>query len=1745
MTSTKAKMTSKILLAELQILYDQNRFQDAYHRSIDFWRSGTVVRELSTEEIVLAGRLAGHLGGFRLSRWLFRAAIEREPHNPYVRYFASHLRQRRSNPLKELRELELHPELEGADSKLQGWWLAWQAKVWASFRDFQRAYQCIKRAHSLASNDSWVHCCESDVHGRADRWHEAHASAVRAGEIDPGGPNVLHAIGRTLVHIGRVEEAAHLMAGAANTTHSPAVAAYAGWLQATVAEGLEGDDRQKALLLADQLANKADELAVLADREARVWSAAMHLDIAELSGDHDAIGRWATQLRSPFHRRMLANLRKGRPGARIRLPFRPTVQTHDACLPTSVASALSAMGAEISLDEMVADLTFGGTRETAVARWLEQRGFAVRFFAVTPDVAVRLIQQRIAFVLAFVGEANAHAVAVIGLDERPGTLLLHDPRSVRITSYLLDNVGQGEAPVGPLGMVVVPSEKRGLLNELLPHDAPVMEAALEYRDEIIARGPTAACSIVRDIANRFPTHPGTELLRSSLALDEGRAADATPQLKRLLSDFPASAEVRRRFIQACRDLGNTAVMRNTLQSILEAGRMPGVDSQHKWIFPPACYAAELAELLGESAETHNQSVWLLHSAIRREPGYAPAWHVLGTQHWNAGNSDEALLCCRIASCLESGNDVFASSYCAALARLHRAEEGLAWLETRAHKFGNSAAAVGTWTTWISALESFGQPQRALHACAEALQKHGKVAEMLSFAVAFLAGMGHWAEAEGYLRQLETSKESLPFHQAALHYFRIQGDLEQAVIHAQTWVNSRPYSMRARYVLLELIELRDGTLAACQRAAQWVSEYPGHEGLETAYCELLDRQGNARHKKYSLLLHRLRRNSEDGWAWRELASTYISEYAISDEARQSKLWPRIERALAECDRIAPEHAATARVHASWFEARAEWSLATDAGLNAIEREPQYFYSYRQAWNCCAPLDERRRRDVWEKMNFHLQQLPGALSIARDMSLSLAARFGFDEAWTAASEWQASRPDDPDVLEAVADLLLDYGHGRSDVERAVTLLEPAVGRFPYHLGLSLSLAQAYRNVARRPDAEQVCREALRRHPSHAGASVQLAWILQNDGRPEDALQVLQSAKSRCPRSPELWAAEARIMLAERRRNNACALIEEGLKFTPENVAWRAIAIDLYIQCGQHEGAIDAARRGLELYPKGAYLWFLLGKTLMQAQRPALQREAESALRRSLSLNTSLFASADMLASLLTDQRRFVEAVAVVRAIEPRLADPSPARGRLAWIKRMQGEKQDRSAHIEHDLTQEAVDEMVTVLQNAPWYRFGCDLLLDWLSEDKAWDKALALVATISPALRSDVSFRKRRLALMEEAGLPPEELDTQWNVLLREFPEDVSLHLQRFDGLRAKDRGTESAALLRRIHVVEPENAFIQARLVGLLLWENKKQEALETALRVWFAPQEESTWPAERVFAAFSQIGAADELCTAAIRRVERGDRPTARALKVIAEQILRRGKVQKVQLLPRIRMRFPEPAAREVLRLLEMVDQYSWSNERCRAVLLELLADYGYQDFVIRYSQNHPERVHADFYSWAQTGRALMSRKRRKGVRELMSGWRERSDVKMWALANYVLACSATRRRQLVEVAHTCRDALARLPHDHCARFLAHKQAEAYALLGDQEAFLQTWNTYRDYFGRDLSEGEFFQDKHLLADIPAMAHSLQQNGVAYYREIVRDLRWRRATGGRYPFADMPWWAWLLLLLSLVSIINGFTRANSQ
>lgn len=79
------------------------------------------------------------------------------------------------------------------------------------------------------------------------------------------------------------------------------------------------------------------------------------------------------EVRSSFHRELLANLIQNPRDQCIRLPYRRTLQKHLECVPTSIGSALSATGIEISIKDLAADVTFGNTAEWATADWLRVR----------------------------------------------------------------------------------------------------------------------------------------------------------------------------------------------------------------------------------------------------------------------------------------------------------------------------------------------------------------------------------------------------------------------------------------------------------------------------------------------------------------------------------------------------------------------------------------------------------------------------------------------------------------------------------------------------------------------------------------------------------------------------------------------------------------------------------------------------------------------------------------------------------------------------------------------------------------------------------------------------------------------------------------------------------------------------------------------------------------------------------------------------------------------------------------------------------------------------------------------------------------------------------------------------------------------------------------------------------------------------------------------------------------------------
>src|SRR5260370_22277162 len=361
MSATESRSEPATQVEKVKNLYNRDEYLDAYKLTSELGQDSTDVQRLSTDELIMASRLAARLGGLRLSRWLLREALKRDPLNPRVRYFARYVRSSRLRLLDELKTFNAQPDLGGDDPELRASWYASYGFTWATLRDFDRAYECFALAHSLAPNDSWVLTCESDALGMADRWSDSLASAERAWEADPGSPFDANCLGTSLLHFGRVQESADPLNITADSSQSYQLVAEACWHQCALAETLEGQQRRHLLERARTLADKLPSLAPLADRDAKTTFARVQLDIAELADDHAEIERWSTQLRSPFHRQLLRNLNKNAAGNPIRLPFRRTIHTHETCVPARVAVALSAGGVVLFTQGTAAAVPLGRT----------------------------------------------------------------------------------------------------------------------------------------------------------------------------------------------------------------------------------------------------------------------------------------------------------------------------------------------------------------------------------------------------------------------------------------------------------------------------------------------------------------------------------------------------------------------------------------------------------------------------------------------------------------------------------------------------------------------------------------------------------------------------------------------------------------------------------------------------------------------------------------------------------------------------------------------------------------------------------------------------------------------------------------------------------------------------------------------------------------------------------------------------------------------------------------------------------------------------------------------------------------------------------------------------------------------------------------------------------------------------------------------------------------------------------------
>jgi hypothetical protein len=253
---------------------------------------------------------------------------------------------------------------------------------------------------------------------------------------------------------------------------------------------------------------------------------------------------------------------------------------------------------------------------------------------------------------------------------------------------------------------------------------------------------------------------------------------------------------------------------------------------------------------------------------------------------------------------------------------------------------------------------------------------------------------------------------------------------------------------------------------------------------------------------------------------------------------------------------------------------------------------------------------------------------------------------------------------------------------------------------------------------------------------------------------------------------------------------------------------------------------------------------------------------------------------------------------------------------------------------------------------------------------------------------------------------------------------------------------------------------------------------------------------------------------------------------------------------PIVSVYFPGGGAKQLVNLHRALMRCSWDAAACRATIYSVLVTYGFQRIVIRLWKER-KSVALNVQEWSQVGRAFVAAEMYSDGRRLFSDWRDRNGVAMWMIANYAICLSRFRKDELTERYLSCKDALEGLPHDHCAKYLVYLQAEAAALLGDEQALLTTWSTYQHYFDGKIEEGEYFKAEHrdLLSDVPVAVRLLQQGERKLYAQAIRGMKWKRGHHAKddsknpQSEASIPWWVWWVLFLLIPTLRRLFESSK--
>lgn len=1125
---------------------------------------------------LFATRLTSVLGGARTAVARQLQLARRYPDHPEVALFGCFGIFAVRGPLEVLKRtgefLRTHPDIDVA---AQADFHALRGHAYGFLKDFERAEASIQLAHQTGMHRHWVLCEEATVAEYADDLDRGIALCQEALALHPRYRPAAERLIEWLLLKNRDDEARELIFDlGANTEWAEPAWTWQRWLSeqgqtGPALEALEAYEARSPLL----------------DQGGRRRLAAARSSLLLEHGDFAGAAEWAEKADSPFHKLLSERGKEtGTGNARYhRLPVGFVRQNDMTCAPATLTMLAQYWGLPADHLALANEVCYDGTPGWKQRQWLEQQGWVVREFSVTPESARALLDNGAPFAMATVEADSAHLQAVIGYDDRTGCLIIRDPNIRHHLYFPEKEFYEKYAAWGPRGTVFAPRSEAHRFMGLPLTDSSLHDLVYAFDHALESHRRTDAGALLTRMEQEAPNHRIVLYSRLRLRLYDGHPA-ALACVEELLTRYPEDQAF------------GVMKFRISAGEMPRAERLRYVREQTERPKAGAWWMLTLASLLGEDARCQAEADEVVRRLQRKHFPPAAMLGLMMTAADRRRDWERLLELRRFAACLSPRDESTASAWMETAEPLGRSQEVFSWLYNRWRRDGTKDA--GPALTLARAVRNLHGPGGSLRTLEEALTLRPGDGMLMLNAVALYDETGAPDQAAAFLQNARGKVSDDNWHRAAARREALLGRPAEACIHWRSILSASPLDMEAHHTLCTLIGELEGPEAAARHVEQSRALHTSHLQLRHLHISMLRSQQNPR--AIQVIEAALAADPLDAWCLRELALEYSRRNRADDAVAAAR----------RATEIAPHHATSWNILGGMLAARQEKKAASEAFARGLSLDVDSPGVMSGLLETCKSSEHRRAVLDWmlqvmdagfpsdsavsewadiSKTHFsageHLQRLqdirqrrPYLWQSHAQVIFRLSELGRHADATAVADHFCRFFPASPGTWIVAGEAFMRGGNPG----RAIDLAKMRLAVTPNVSGLWHLLAAACDTAGRKPEALEALRTWHSKEPRNPSAALRYGSALWDSGKHREAWELVEVTIAADPLFEDGWSwLCARVEEAHRMDSfpaRAAAIAAQH----PHQIRILVEVARVHMTCGSPRAADETMVRALSLRP-----------------------------------------------------------------------------------------------------------------------------------------------------------------------------------------------------------------------------------------------------------------------------------------------------------------------------------------------------------------------------------------------------------------------------------------------------------------------------------------------------------------------------------------------------------------------------------